>query len=144
MLKRHNIGPLTAFPEGEQRLVKVEGRAIGVFNVGGRLYALKNACPHQGAQLCAGRVVPRLESDGPGDYQYDDVFLVQCPWHGWEFDLRTGQSWFDPERTRVRPYAVSVDRAPAEPAPGPYVADTFAVSVEEDCVFIEIGKQGAP
>lgn len=138
-MARHNLGPLTGFPEGEQRLVEVAGRSIGVFNVRGRLFALRNRCPHQGGPLCSGRVFTRLESDRPGQYRYaDGEFLVECPWHGWEFDLATGQSWFDPARTRVRPYPLTVERVPTEPTPGPYTAETFPVSVEEECVFIEV------
>jgi nitrite reductase/ring-hydroxylating ferredoxin subunit len=139
-LAKHNLGPVTNFPEGEQRLVEVDGRSIGVFNVRGRLFALRNKCPHQGGPLCAGRVIARLESDRPGDYRYDDdQYLVECPWHGWEFDLANGQSWFDPERTRVRPYPVMVEPLPTEPTPGPYVAETFPVSVQQAHVFVEVG-----
>lgn len=140
-MARYNLGPVTDFPEGEQRLVEVEGRSIGVFNVKGRLYALRNRCPHQGGPLCAGRVVARLESDRPGEYLYrDDQYLVECPWHGWEFDLQNGQSWFDPSRTRVRPYPVTVGPLPTEPTPGPYAAETFPVSVEAAYVFVEVGS----
>ena len=34
--------------------------------------------------------------------------MVKCPWHGWEFDIRTGKSWCDPSRVRVRQYPVAV------------------------------------
>jgi 3-phenylpropionate/trans-cinnamate dioxygenase ferredoxin subunit len=55
--------------------------------------------------------------------------MVRCPWHGWEFDLRTGRSWFDPERTRVRSYPVTVHRGVVE---GPYRAETYAVTRGQD------------
>lgn len=136
---RHNLGSAAAFPEGGSREVVVAGRSIGIFNVGGRLYALRNRCPHQGGPLCSGRVVKHLESDRPGEYRYnDDRFLVECPWHGWEFDLETGKSWFDPARTRVRFYPVHVERVPTEVTSGPYTAETFPVMVEQECVFVEV------
>jgi nitrite reductase/ring-hydroxylating ferredoxin subunit len=136
---RHNVGPVADFPEGERREVTIGGRSIGVFNVEGRLFALRNRCPHQGGPLCKGRLFPRLESNRPGEYRYEDGrYLLECPWHGWEFDLATGQSWFDPARTRVRPYPVTVERARLEP--GPYRAEAYPVSVEQDCVFLELGR----
>ena len=58
------------------------------------------------------------------------------PWHGWEFDIRTGQSWCDPTRVRARPYAVSVQPGTRLVA-GPYVAETVPVSVENDYVVVE-------
>ena len=65
--------------------------------------------------------------------------LIRCPWHGWEFDLRTGQSWFDPERTRVRSYRVTVENA-GEPVPGPYVAERYGVTVEDSYVVVDLGR----
>ena len=52
-------------PPGERRIVEVEGRSIGVFNVGGTYYALRNACPHQGAPLCRGSVQGTARTAGP-------------------------------------------------------------------------------
>jgi hypothetical protein len=49
----------------------------------------------------------------PGEYEYSrQGEILKCPWHSWEFDIRTGQSWFDPARVRVRQYDVTV--APAQ------------------------------
>jgi 3-phenylpropionate/trans-cinnamate dioxygenase ferredoxin subunit len=74
--------------------------------------------------------------------------ILTCSWHGWEFDIRTGQSWCDPRRLRVRAYEVSVTTgaillAEAEPSTGgvvkgPYVAQTFPVSVDGQYVVVEI------
>jgi hypothetical protein len=47
-------------------LVKVGGREIGIFNVGGSIFAVSNRCPHEGASLCKGRVVGLVESSEPG------------------------------------------------------------------------------
>jgi 3-phenylpropionate/trans-cinnamate dioxygenase ferredoxin subunit len=147
------VARASEIPEGGRLIVDVGGRSIGVFHEGGRFYALLNRCPHMGAELCRGRVLGLLESDGPGQYRHDPSRkLLACPWHGWEFDLATGQSYFDPQRTRVRPYAVTVQAGGAmlhdvdhrrsdvggELAKGPYVAETFPISVEDDYVVVTL------
>ena len=95
------------------------------------------AAPHQGGSLCRGKLVGLVEADGPGRYRYTRRGeIIRCPWHGWEFDLRTGKSQCDPKRTWVRSYPAVI--APgSEIAEGPYVAETFDVVVEEDYVIIE-------
>ncbi|MBW7460293.1 Rieske 2Fe-2S domain-containing protein, partial [Paenibacillus sepulcri] len=45
---RHVIGAAADLPPGTNRILTVEGRSVGVFNVSGTYYALKNSCPHQG------------------------------------------------------------------------------------------------
>ena len=96
-----------------------------------------NRCPHAGAELCKGRIVGLVQSNGVGDYQLQrhDEFL-RCPWHGWEFEIRTGQSYCDPRKTRIRKFDVKVE--PGETlVKGPYRAETFAVSVEQNYLVIE-------
>jgi 3-phenylpropionate/trans-cinnamate dioxygenase ferredoxin subunit len=145
---RYNVGWAADLPDGERRLIEIGGRSIGVFNVGGRFFALRNRCPHQGGPLCRGRLFERLESNRPGEYTYDDSrHLLECPWHGWEFDLETGRSWFDPARTRVRRYSVALERSqtiaapkPGELLPGPYTAESFPVDVQDECIVVDLGR----
>src|ERR1700722_6318181 len=70
--------------------------------------------------------------------------LLRCPGHGWEFDMRTGQSWFDPNRVKVRSYPVAVERGEElakelekDLEKRPYVAETFAAHVEDSYVIVE-------
>ena len=65
--------------------------------------------------------------------------MVRCPWHGWEYDLRTGQSWFDPGSVLVRRYEVVVASG-SELQKGPYVAETYPVTVEQEYVLVEISR----
>jgi nitrite reductase/ring-hydroxylating ferredoxin subunit len=138
MAERHVVARVGDIPVGERRQVEVKGRRIGVFNVRGDFYALLDKCPHEGASLCRGKIVGLAESDEPGQYRLSRVGeLLRCPWHGWEFDIRTGQSFCDPHNTYVRSYAVSV--APGgDVLKGPYVAETFPVVVEDDYLIIEM------
>jgi nitrite reductase/ring-hydroxylating ferredoxin subunit len=135
---RHVVAAVGEIAEGERKLVTLEGREIGVFNVKGEFYALLNKCPHSGAELCRGMVIGLAQSDQPGEYKLTRPGeFLRCPWHGWEFDIRTGQSWFDPKKVRTRAYKTTI--APgAELVKGPYVAETFAVRVEENYVVIDI------
>jgi 3-phenylpropionate/trans-cinnamate dioxygenase ferredoxin subunit len=123
---------------GQCKIVSVAGREIGVFNVDGRYFALANRCPHEGGPLCQGRIVALVQSDGPGHYALTrDREFLRCPWHGWEFDIRTGQSWCDPKSTRARQFHVMVEPGEAL-VKGPYVAETFPVSVEEQYLVVEV------
>jgi nitrite reductase/ring-hydroxylating ferredoxin subunit len=141
------VAPLKEFPPGERRIVTAGSRSIGVFRVGDRFYALRNRCPHQGGPLCLGRIAPWARSSGPGDFRMEGgPSLIACPWHGWEYDLETGQSFLGPGESPVKAYQVSVEQGSAldeapEPVdgrvPGPYVAETYPVYVEEDYVVLD-------
>ena len=130
---------------GERKIVDIGGRSIGVFNIDGEYFAIRNSCPHQGGPLCSGLVTGFLESSGPGHYNYTRKGeILRCPWHSWEFDIKTGQSWWSPAQRRVRRYEVHVESgedieaSSSERQKGPYVADTFPVTVEQKYVVIEI------
>jgi nitrite reductase/ring-hydroxylating ferredoxin subunit len=114
-------------PPGERILVEVQGRSIGIFNIRGEFFALRNACPHQGAPLCLGSLDGTAAPSAPGVYEWvRDGEILACPWHGWEFDVRTGRSIFNPHRTRVRSYEVTVEE-PETPDPS---VETYPLSVE--------------
>jgi nitrite reductase/ring-hydroxylating ferredoxin subunit len=137
---KYVVGTVDEIPPGERKIVDVDGRSIGVFNVGGEYFALLNRCPHQGGPLCRGNTHGFLRSAGVGEFHYTRAGeIVRCPWHGWEYDLRTGQSWFDPGKVIVRRYEVSVVPGMEGLVKGPYVAETFPVSVEQQYVVVEIG-----
>ena len=144
-MPRHIVSTVAALSPGSRKIVEIEGRSIGIFNLGGEFFALRNRCPHQGAALCTGQLGSAVTSTGPGHYEMDrSGEILRCPWHGWEFDVRTGQSWFDPAKVRVKAYETAVEAGSAlRPpvagfAPGPYVAETFPVSIEENYVLVEV------
>jgi nitrite reductase (NADH) small subunit len=82
---------------GERRVMSCDGVEIGVFNVDGDLVAWYNQCAHRGGPVCQGRIFHRVREpvDGNGEtrmLQHDPEHKnIVCPWHGWEFDLRTGR-----------------------------------------------------
>jgi nitrite reductase/ring-hydroxylating ferredoxin subunit len=136
-VKRQVVARALDVAPGQCKIVIVNGREIGVFNLGGEYFALANRCPHEGGPLCQGHIIPLIQSDGPGQYRLTrHKEFLRCPWHGWEFEIRTGQSWCDPKSTRARQFEVSVESGETL-VKGPYVAETFPVSVEEDYLVVE-------
>jgi nitrite reductase/ring-hydroxylating ferredoxin subunit len=137
-MTRHVVATVDEIPSGARKIVEVQGREIGIFNLEGEFFAIANRCPHEGASLCKGRIVGLVEADEPGAYRYSRKNeLVRCPWHGWEFDIRTGKSWCDPGRTKVRSYDLKLEQGSAL-GEVELRAETFPVSVEKQYVVIEV------
>ena len=136
-MPRHVVARAAELPPGARKLVRAGSRAILVLNVNGELFALSDACPHRGGSLFRGKLTGAVSSSAPGRYALARCGeILRCPWHGWEFDIRTGQSWCDPARIRARRYTVQVE-AGTRLVAGPYVAETVPVKVENDYVVVE-------
>ena len=136
-MPKHIVAAATEIPPGGRKLVEVEGREIGIFNVGGDYYALLNRCPHEGASLCKGTLIGLMSAEGPGRYTYSrQGEILRCPWHGWEFDVRTGKSCAEPERLKLRRYEVEVQTG--EKLATELQAETFPVMVEDSYVVVEV------
>jgi 3-phenylpropionate/trans-cinnamate dioxygenase ferredoxin subunit len=141
-MKRFIVARVRDVPEGSRLMIEVNGHSVGVFHVNGRYHAFLNRCPHQGAKLCMGRIVSHFTSSRPGRLEMDSSrkYLV-CPWHGWEFDLDTGRSYFDPARVRARRYAVELEEG-GDTQPddgwqkGPYTASKLPVEVEDNYLVV--------
>ena len=145
---KYVVASIEDIPPGTSKIVEVAGRSIGIFNLRGEFFALRNRCPHQGGPLCEGRRWGLIEADKPGALRFSrEGEILTCGWHGWEFDIRTGQSWCDPARLRVRSYEVHVEQlAPDPDAPipgkvkGPYVAETYPVTTEGHYIVVEVAR----
>ena len=142
-MKQYKVCTVSELPPGERKIVEVEGRSIGVFNLAGSYYALKNVCPHQFAPLCLGKVTGYNAPSEVGVYDWcREGEIVRCPWHGWEFDIKTGRSISNPHRVRTKSYPVTVENgcAPEQAAQeeeDPSV-ESYPVSVETGIVFVHI------
>lgn len=103
---RYVVAKCSELAPGQRRIVRTARGEIGVFNVNGQYFAIRNVCPHAGAPLCLGTLTGTRFASRPYEYTYArDGMVLRCPWHGWEFDLETGQTFFDP-RVRVKTYRV--------------------------------------
>ena len=81
MARLIKVAEANELPPGQGKLVQVDGLRIAIFHVGGRYYALEASCPHEGGPLADGVV---------------EGLRVICPWHGYDFHLKTGECGLDP------------------------------------------------
>ena len=88
------VGKRGELEEGKGREISVKGEQIALFFCNGQYYAIGNVCAHRGGPLSEG------ECDKEGH--------VTCPWHGWTYDLKTGQCIMMPG-AKVPHYKVVVD-----------------------------------
>lgn len=150
-MQKYVVASAHEIPPGHRKVVRIDGRSIGIFNINGEFFAIRNRCPHAGAPLCEGVLSGFVHSEEPGQYTYERRGeIIRCPWHQWEFDIKTGQSWFDPSKTRVRSYETKIEsgcslvdlgghsQGDDKLKKGPYVAETFSVSLDEDYVVLEV------
>ena len=111
----------------------VDGTPVAIFNLDGEYFGLLDKCPHMGGRLSEGVQIGLVEAPRPGCYAYKRRGeIVRCPWHGWEFDIRTGKSRFDPERWRAR--SVDVDIATLDVKD----ATTIDVVLEGDVIVVDL------
>lgn len=110
MTERHKIAQRDELQDdGSRVIVELEGQEIAVFNIEGELFAVANYCVHQAGPLCEGPLAGRTTADENGLWEYDDVEKnIVCPWHGWMFDVTTGEN-IDTDRYSVPTYGVEVD-----------------------------------
>ena len=121
MTDRVEVTSVEGFEPGDREIVEADSRSIGVFNVGGDYFALRNHCPHDSGPVCTGRVRSRLTGtyEAPGERiteAFDGAPSITCPWHGWEYDVETG--------THVGDESISLQ--------------TYDVVVEDGTVYVEL------
>lgn len=105
------LGKRSAFKEGDRRIVQTDRGDVGVFHYQGEFYAYSNTCVHSGGPACEGVMIPKVLDIIAEDRTYqgqtfdeNDMHFV-CPWHGWEYELKTGKCVSDP-RMKLRKYEV--------------------------------------
>jgi nitrite reductase (NADH) small subunit len=120
---RYRIASIEEVPEKGVVLSQAGDLVIGVFKVKGKLYAYENRCAHQGGPVCRGDIVGRFEEplgDGGvslGLVESEERIDIACPWHGWEYDIETGEHIAD-SSIKLR---------------------SFPVYEEDGAVYVEVG-----
>lgn len=103
--RRVAVATAGEIPDGQRKIVAVDGLSIGVFHHQGEWVALRNSCVHQGGPVATGALAGEV---------------LTCPWHGYQYDLRSGRCLTDPH---------------AE-------LDRYAVTVAGDTVFVDVPRGG--
>ena len=105
------VGKAAEFKDGDRRIVFVGDNEIGVFREGSEFYAYSNYCLHQGGPACEGLTIAKVEEAIMPDktsrglyFSEKDLHFV-CPWHGYEYDMRTGECVSD-RRLKLRRYKI--------------------------------------
>jgi len=98
---------------GEKRAFELGRIRVVLCRRGDSFYALRDVCPHHGAQLSMGVLTGTNVESEVGEYHYGrDGEVLRCPRHGWEIDITTGRALHDPDHKRVKTYRV-VERGDA-------------------------------
>lgn len=137
-MAKYVVAKVGDIADGGEKAVKAGGRPIVVYNLKGEYFAMLDKCPHQGAPLSHGIRTGLAGHSGVGKpCMLRQGEIVMCPNHGWEFDIRTGQSWFDPAKTKVKTYLSEIAHG-GQVVEGPYKAEMFEVSVDEDYIVVSV------
>ena len=105
------VAKASEMKDGDRRVVTAGRREIGVFHKDGGYYAYSNTCLHQFGPACEGLIIAKVDEPLNEDktsrgMQFSETELhFVCPWHGYEYDLRTGECVAD-RRLRLRKYDV--------------------------------------
>lgn len=97
-MSRHEVCNTTDLDEGDRVIREIEGSEIAVFHVNDEYVAVANYCVHAGGPVCEGKISGMItHKAGEWDWEWDrDGEILACPWHGWEFDLLSGEFLSDP------------------------------------------------
>ena len=115
-MRRVNIGSASEFGDPGRKVVAFERFEVAIFKLEGEFFAYLNHCPHMGGPVCQGKMIAKVEEILAEDRTSQGMAFsrtrmhVVCPWHGYEFDIRTG---VHPGNSRARlrklPIALSGD-----------------------------------
>jgi nitrite reductase/ring-hydroxylating ferredoxin subunit len=102
---------LAELKDGGRRIVFVNNLEIGVFRHDGQFYAYSNNCLHQGGPACEGLIIAKVEEriqddrTSRGMYFSEQEIHFVCPWHGYEYDIKTGE-FVGNRKLKLRKYQV--------------------------------------
>ncbi|GAB3031537.1 Rieske (2Fe-2S) protein [Natronobiforma cellulositropha] len=114
---RHLVSTVDDIEDGERFITEIEGREICVINADGEYYAVANYCIHQGGPVCEGSMGGYLTVDERKELVYkDEENILCCPWHAWEFDVKTGKH-------------VTNDN---------YQIPTYDIQIEDDNIYVTV------
>ena len=113
MSEKRRVARVDDLEEAGRVVVELNGREIAIFEIDGEYRAYLNWCPHQGGPVCEGELTGRMEASFDREtlsteFEWTaEAETLVCPWHDWEFDIRTGDCFSG--ETDLPSYTVSVE-----------------------------------
>jgi nitrite reductase (NADH) small subunit len=108
---KRNLGKIEEFPDRKITIREIDGTSVGIFRDGEEFSAMLNICPHRAAPVCQGLMGGTMLPSGPGEFVYGmDGLVLRCPWHGWEFDVRNGESVGPVDKRNLTMLAIEVEQ----------------------------------
>lgn len=105
----HLVTELAGLENAKPQIFSVAGRSIGLIRSNGTVYAVRNVCPHKRAPVCRGTLKGTMLPSDPNTFVFGlENQVLQCPWHGWEFDLETGRTLCAGETKKLTLYPVTI------------------------------------
>ncbi|MBU8906242.1 Rieske (2Fe-2S) protein [Desertibacillus haloalkaliphilus] len=110
-MERNVLCKKSEIPLGESKVFQVRRLSVVVVRKENeQFYAVRNFCPHQGAELGKGVLRGAARANDVKDVCYEKPgSFLYCPWHHWSFDVENGCSMHDPENTKIKTYDVKVE-----------------------------------
>ncbi|WP_338452742.1 Rieske (2Fe-2S) protein [Niallia oryzisoli] len=110
MMERNVLCKKDELSTGEFKIFQVQRMSIVLVRKKDKYHAIRNWCPHQGAELGKGVLRGAVRPSNRSEYDYDKpAGFLYCPWHHWSFDVENGCSMHDPEKTKVKTYDVKIE-----------------------------------
>jgi nitrite reductase (NADH) small subunit len=112
-MREVSVGSVNDFGDPGRKIVGFENFEVGVFKLDGEFYAYLNQCPHMGGPVCQGKMIAKVEEIIAEDKSSKGMTFsktklhIVCPWHAYEFDIRTGIHPGNP-KARLRKVKVAV------------------------------------
>lgn len=103
----YKIGKVSEFTTNKCHIINIKGRSIAIYRSKETFYAVRNRCPHKGAEICKGDFRGTMLPSNPNELNYGlEEQVVVCPWHGYEFDVKTGNALFNLTKLKLKTYDV--------------------------------------
>ena len=112
-MREVNIGSASEFADPGRKVIAFERFEVAIFKLDGEFFAYLNHCPHMGGPACQGKMIAKVEEIIAEDRTSKGLTFsrtsmnVVCPWHGYEFDVRTGVHPGNP-RAQLRKLAIAI------------------------------------
>jgi nitrite reductase (NADH) small subunit len=95
-MRRVNVGSTAEFSDPGRKVIAFDRFEVAVFKLDGEFFAYLNHCPHMGGPVCQGKMIAKVDEIIADDRTSKGMAFsktrmhIVCPWHGYEFDIRTG------------------------------------------------------